>query len=90
MITTAVLGLVTGFATWIASLWPPLVLPDWLVNLDGTFNQVTSAISGLGAWIDWGLLVTIVGFALTVWIACVIFKVVLRVLSYLPLFGGAG
>jgi hypothetical protein len=81
--SAGVVGFVTG-------LFPAFVPPDWLTNLDGTWNTVMDALGGISPWVSWSLLFAVVSASIGVWAACVLWKATLRLLAFIPEFGGAG
>lgn len=79
-----------GFIGWLTGLMPEWDPPAWFIAFDEQVNGVFATLDGLGAWIDWVLLLVVVGLALATWLTCLSIKALRAVASYVPFFGGSG
>lgn len=84
------MNVTSTFLVWLAGLFPAVDIPAWFVGLDDQYNALMAPISGVGAWVDFNIMITCVTFALGVWLVCFIIKLLRAVASYIPFFGGAG
>jgi hypothetical protein len=87
VITDALLGLVTGVGGWVLSLFK-IGRIEFLAGFDANLQKVLDLLSGLGVWVDWTVLLATVGVVLAVWTGGLIIKLVLRLISHVPEFGG--
>lgn len=92
MIPDAVVRLGVSLLGWIAGLFPPAPdsLEDTLSEGHGMWADLLTSFDGLGAWVDWAWVLTIVGLAVSIYLVMFVVKLLRAVASYLPFFGGAG
>ena len=86
--------LVTGalqVTAWVVGLFEPLGLPPDLVNVDQTITSfIEEHGEGMGVWVEWNLVGTLMGIGLAVWAVSLGVKVVRVLIAHIPLFGGKG
>ena len=88
MITGFLITTGTGLLTWLAGLFPTLTLPSWVTtSVQGLFDFMSTA-SGLGNWIPWAVIGSVVGFVITWFLAVFGVKLVLLIWSKIPVIGG--
>lgn len=89
MIAEGLIVVGVGFVNFFLGLLPKTSAPAWLDNGTGYLATVWGYASGLGAWIPWSL----VGTVLTAVLLCVVLgfgiKVARIVASYFTLGGGS-
>jgi hypothetical protein len=90
VIVSGLFGAMNGFFGWVMSLLGGIHLPDWAQQLQDALSTCSTYLSGLGVWVNWPLAVTVGAVVLNVYLACLIVKVVLRIVAFLPMIGGAG
>lgn len=91
MVTNAFFGMIAGFFEWINSFWGDFSIDfDWLHTLDAQIHNILQWSSGLGVWMDWGVVNVVVASIIATWLICFTVKLVLRIVSHFPQFGGAG
>jgi hypothetical protein len=84
------LTLATGFVTWLLSLFPDWDVWPWFADLGNTINSVTTALTGLGVWVNWAVIGACVTAVLTSWIVFAQVKLARFGASHLPGVGGSG
>lgn len=90
MILEWLLGLGAGVSEWVASIMPPIELPEQLVNIDEAINSIFAYGNGLGAWVDWSLCAVVLLVPLAVWAVGLTVRAVRVLISHVPFFGGNG
>jgi len=90
MITEFFVGVGVGIAVWFNSLFPPLDLPAWFVNADAEVNGIFAYGNGLGAWVEWGVVVPILLAPLGFWVLGLTIRGIRVLASHLPFVGGRG
>lgn len=90
MITEALISFGTGFVSFIAGIFPHWTAPDWLTGFGSQIQSILNPAQGLGVWLNFGLAGTVVVAVVGTWIVCFGIKLLLRIVSYVPLVGGAG
>lgn len=79
-----------GFAQWIVSLFPSLVLPSDLVHLDTSIKSLLALGAGTGVFVDWSYIGLVAGIPLAVWGAGVLVKAIRTLIAHIPFIGGRG
>lgn len=90
MVIEAIFGALNGFFAWVVGLFGGIQLPQWSDQLAGNLDDLATQISGMGVWVNFPLGVTVAGVVISVFLACLLVKVVLRIVAFLPFAGGAG
>lgn len=90
MVIDWLLQLVQGFVGWVASLFPPVELPDWLTGMIGSVNDFLGTVDGLGGWFPWPVLATVLATLVTFYAVAFGIKLVRAILAHLPEIGGSG
>lgn len=90
MITEAVVHVACLFAAWVATLFPSWQVPDWFSGLGTTINGVLANLNGVGVWVPWTVILSVVTAVLGTWVVCAGIKLMRAIASYIPFFGGAG
>lgn len=89
MIFEGIVDVFVGFVNFVLGLLPDAPPPSWFTDADGYLRNTIDAASGLGAWIPWQLVTTVVGSVL----ACVAIgfgiKLVRIVASFFTAGGGS-
>jgi hypothetical protein len=83
--------LAQGFASWVVSLFPVLDLPDGLVNVDSTINDLFSTWgAGMAPLADWPFVTACVAIPLAVWGSGLLVRAIRALIAHLPYVGGKG
>ena len=90
MILEFLLSLVTIPVTYLGSLMPKFEVPSWVKAFDDQVNSFLSGLGGMGVWVPWSLLITVVGVVLVVWAASLSVQVVRALVAHVPMIGGRG
>lgn len=90
MIIEWLITVAVNFVGWIGSLFPTIEIPGWLSGLDGSVNGWFSQWDGVGVWVDWKFISTVVAVVLSVWAIGFVIKLVRVILGHIPQFGGNG
>ncbi len=90
MIIEWIVNVGAGFVNWIVSLFPTLELPESLVHLDDTINEILAMGDGLGAFFDWTLIGVLAAIPLTIWVAGLLLRGARVLIAHLPFIGGRG
>lgn len=53
MVIEYLANLLSDLAIWLLSLMGTWTPPDWLNSIGSTLGTATTALSGLGAWVNW-------------------------------------
>lgn len=89
MIWAWLLDVARGFIGWVLDLFPSdWELPDWFTGLADTAAEVIGNAAGLGAWVPWGIVLTVVGATFVLWTVGLIIKFVRWVVGLIPTMGG--
>ena len=90
MIVEWLVSVGASVATWITGLFPQLEIPDAILNLDQSINDIFDMGHGLAPWINLPVIIVIAAVPLTVWawgLGVMIFRVLA---SHIPFIGGKG
>lgn len=90
MVVTALIQWACGFASWVGSLFPVWIPPAALAAPGSLVNQIMASAVGLGVWIDWVVFAAVVGAVVGTYVVMFAVKLLLRIVSHIPLVGGAG
>jgi hypothetical protein len=90
MIVEWLMQMSVGFHAWLASLFPPVDLPEWVDNPFGGLLWVVEAAAGWGVWVNVGALALIATTVLTVYAVGFGIKLVRVVVAHIPFVGGGG
>lgn len=90
MIVEWLLSVGAAISEWVASLMPPVEIPDEIVNVDDSINDLFALGSGLGAWVDWALCAIVLGIPLTIWVVGLSVRALRALIAHVPFFGGGG
>lgn len=88
MIVDWIIGLGSGIVTWIAGLFPKLPLPAFVTDSLNTLYAFMNTASGIGNWIPWAAIGTIVGIVVTWFLAVFGIKLILLIWRLIPVVGG--
>lgn len=90
MISEFFMGLATNFVVWLAGLFGSWTPPEQLLNAVDAVDGFLSGVSGVGVWVDWAVLSACLVASSTTFGIVLSVRVILRLASHVPLFGGAG
>lgn len=90
MIVEWIASVGSSIAAFIAGLFPAWSPPDWLTGFGSQVQSVLVPAAGLGVWLPFALAGTVVASVVATWVVCFGIKLILRVGSHVPVFGGAG
>lgn len=88
MISEALIRFFMGFLNWFLGLLPTANAPSWMVNASGYLATVWSYGAGLGAWIPWSMVGTVLASVLVCVGIGFGIKVARIVASFMTLGGG--
>jgi hypothetical protein len=80
----------SGFVSWLATLFPAVPMPSWLTASTGSVYSFMASASNIGVWVPWGALSVAVSFLIIVYGGALAFRLVLKLVSFLPFVGGNG
>ncbi len=90
MIVEWIVSVGAAIASWVATLFPVLDIPPSLTTLDDSMSGIFAMGTGLGAWIDWPTVGTLMAVPLIVWVAGLTIRGIRALLAHLPFIGGRG
>lgn len=90
MIVEWFLTVAAGFVGWIGDSIADVALPSWVTDGTTALYGFLESVAGLGAWFPWEVLLAVLTGLVAVFLGTAVVKLVLRVLSHLPFFGGSG
>lgn len=90
MITDALLRSGVAIVTFLTGLLPTWSPWPWFVDLGSTVNGLTSALSGLGVWINWPVVGGCVTAVLGSWVLFAQLKLLRVGIGHIPGVGGNG
>jgi hypothetical protein len=79
--------LAQGFVTGLMAIVPNWAVPPALLNLDDQVSTLLNSVSGLGAWVNWPVAITLCFIPLTLWASGLVFKIGVWAWSKVPLIG---
>jgi len=74
---------------WVISWFDGIEIPDWFGMFAELLAQVLASAAGMGAWVPWGLLFSVVGAVFTLWGIIILVKAVRWVVGWVPTMGGS-
>lgn len=77
-------------ARWFVGLFPEGSPPEFLATVDDKWNSVTAGASGIGVWVDWTYVLVVLTAVLGVYVITFGVKVALKIVAFIPFFGGSG
>lgn len=89
MITSWLLGLITGFIAWAVSLLPTWDPPAWLLTAEVTFRNAIEGVSAMGYWLPIGAMGTVAAAVLAAMALGLAIRITRIVLSFLTAGGGS-
>lgn len=90
MISEFFLGIFGWIVTALADLMGPWTPPAELVEASTRVNDLLASMAGLGAWVNWPVLIGCVAVSVGVWAVVVGIKLVRAIVAHVPMVGGAG
>lgn len=90
MITEWFLWLGTQIGNWFATLFPTDDAPQWMKDLGKQFNTLLTGADGLGVWVGWSTVTTILLTCVSIYTVLLIVKAAMKVWSFVPFVGGTG
>lgn len=90
MVTEWLMYLGSLMGEWALGLLPTTDAPDWFRTLGSQFNTLLTGADGLGVWVGWGTVVTILLACVSIYLVLLIVKVAMKVWSFVPFVGGTG
>lgn len=89
MITDAIINLGQLLMSFILDLLPDAA-PDWLLDLSGDVARIVGTIDTYTVWIPWNALRVVAIGLMAFWAIVFAIKLVLKLISHVPLIGGNG
>lgn len=90
MVVEWIMSIAVEFVGWVVALFPQWDVPAWLLDVDDVANQILAGLTGLGAWVNWGLLFACFALQLTTFLVCLGIKGLMKLAAHFPQFGGSG
>lgn len=90
MITEWLFNLVAPMLTAIGDLFPKEPIPVWFTDLSTNVNGFFAKFDGVGVWINWPVVSSIIGLVLTWWTVGFVIKLARAIAGHIPAFGGNG
>lgn len=90
MIVEWLIAVGSGFAKWIATLFPVLDIPPSFETVDDQIESLIESADGLSPWVDWGFVSLVLAIPLVVWVAGLVLRAVRALIAHIPFFGGKG
>jgi len=89
MVSDFFMGLGEQLITWALGLWPVgFTLPEWFLGFAGLVSQVLTGAVGMGVWIPWASIFTVVGATFALWGIGLLLKFARWVVGLVPTMGG--
>ena len=79
-----------GFVEWIATLFPAWNVPAFMAGAGSGLVNLLASFAGFGAWVDFTVLTACIAATGATFAACFIFKLVLKIVAFIPFVGGTG
>lgn len=89
MIAEGLVNMFTGFVKFVLGAFPTSGAPAWLENTSAQLQTVWTYGSGLGAWVPWSFVGTVLGAVLTCTVIGFGIKVARIVASFFTAGGGS-
>lgn len=89
MVTSWFLDVLSGFWAWLIESFPAPDPPEWWDTVQGAIDTVNDHITGLGAWLPFPLLRTVLGTVFALLLISLAIKIVRIVASFLTAGGGS-
>lgn len=89
MVTDWILDTLTSFWEWLCSVLPAPEVPEWWGTLTTAIDTVNSHITGLGAWLPFPVLRTVVAAVATLMLVSLGLKIARIVASFFTAGGGS-
>lgn len=90
MILEFLVSLGAGSVAWIATLFPTVVLPEWVSTSSASVYGFLDSASGLGVWVPWAAISVVFGGLLTFYLVMFGVSVFFKAAKHIPLVGGGG
>ncbi len=90
MILESLMGVWKSVAGFFIDKLAAIDLPDWAAQLTDALTTLGAQLAGMSVWFNFGLGITTAGVVATVWASCLVVKIVLRIVAFVPVVGGAG
>ena len=88
MITEWIMSIGVSIAEWFISLFGTGEPPEWLSTITTWLGTLMASVVGLGAWVPWGLLITVSTGVFAVWLIGFLVKGVRWLIGLIPTMGG--
>ena len=89
MITDWLIDVGRQLMAWLLGLFPAdWQVPDWLTGLSTQLGVVLAGAAGMGVWIPWALIFTVVTATFVLWTLGLTLKLARWLLGLVPTMGG--
>lgn len=88
MIVEWLFSLGAGLGEWVLS-WLTFDIPDWFDTFTGIFAQIFASAVGLGAWVPWEVLTTMLATVFSLYGIILLIKAVRWLVGWIPTMGGS-
>lgn len=79
-----------GFLDWLATLFPPVELPEWVEHPFDGVDAIVGVVVGAGTWVDFVVLGGVALAVLAVYVVGVGIRLVRAIIAHIPAIGGGG
>lgn len=90
MIIEWIMEVSAGFLEWLGTLMPVWELPEWAENPFGWVESILQVIQGANYWVALPVASVVAGVIIATYGVMFGIKLVLRLVSHVPFFGGRG
>lgn len=90
MIVEWLMTISAGFIDWVATLFPPVELPEWVEDPFEGLHTIAAVVVGIDTWVDVLLIAAVTAVGLGVYVTTAGVKLLRAVLAHVPLIGGNG
>lgn len=90
MIVEWFMSVASGFAGWLATLFPEFEEASWMTDPLGPLYGTLTFLSSLGTWVDIVAIAGIGGFVLSLYGVAYLIKLIRVLIAHVPFFGGRG
>lgn len=90
MVIEALSAFAAGFVEWLATLFPVWNVPSFMAGAGSGLVGLLASFSGFGAWVDFAVLTACIAATVGTWLACFVFKLILKIVAFVPFVGGTG